>query len=158
MFTQINLDPYQLLFTEDKRTGALFNASPHVYSPHRIKLDDDLRLIRKGAQLEIPRQPLWQEKGWRQETDRRQCTGYFVAYGRKFRGLIVQPYPDCYNAFIWHPPLEELGRNTSHKPCFSANGERGRYQIHFRTMPSSLDHAITNIERVLAEAYGRSSR
>jgi hypothetical protein len=30
----------------------------------------------------------------------------------------------------------------------------GRYEIHFHTMPASLDHAIAGVERVLGEALG----
>jgi hypothetical protein len=34
----------------------------------------------------------------------------------------------------------------------------GRYEIHFRASPVSLDHAITNVETILGEGIGSSAR
>jgi hypothetical protein len=118
----------------------------------RLKLIIPQPFIRKGSPLRVPPKPLWFEKGWRQTTEANQYTGQFKAAGRSWQGLIQQPYPGSYTAYIWQPPLAEIRRNTSHGPCFMANGEAGRYQVHFHSIPSCLDHAIDNIERVLAQA------
>ena len=123
----------------------------------RLKLAVRLSLIRTGSRVPVPPKPLWVAKGWRQAAGAKEYTGQYKAAGRTWRGLIQHPYPGGYHAYIWSPPLEELQRNTGHKPCFSPNGEAGRYQIHFHTIPTSVDHAITSIEAVLAEACtGRS--
>jgi hypothetical protein len=110
--------------------------------------------VRRGAPLVIPKPhaPLWAEKGW--QRNGHGYAGTYRAGGRPWRGLIEEPYPGGYKAFIWDPPLRELERRTSHRPCFRLNGGGGRYEVHFHRMPASLDHAITNVETVLAEALG----
>ncbi len=103
--------------------------------------------------------PLWQEKGWRQARPG-VIIGEFQAAGRRWRGQIEMPYRDAYQAFIWHPPLRELDMHP-HRACFQRNGHGPDcYHVHYGSMPSSLDHAITTVEAVLAEAvtrYGRGS-
>ena len=119
-----------------------------------LKINFTFPFIRRGQPLLISKahKPLWFEQGWRPVADGKDYVGYYVTAGRTWRGLIRQPYAGSYQAYIWHPPLDELGRNTSHRPCFSQNGEAGRYSIHFRTSPQSLDHTITTVESVLAQA------
>lgn len=114
--------------------------------------------IRKGLPLTIPVRcdPLWKEKGWRRNGAGYE--GFYRAAGRAWRGLIQEPYPGCYQAFIWDPPLAQLHQRTHHGPCFQNGRNDGRYQVHYHTMPQSLDHAITSIEDVLAEAFGQARR
>lgn len=109
--------------------------------------------VRRGAPLIVPQHhdPLWVEKGWQRNGN--GYTGTYRAGGRQWRGLIEEPYPGGYKAFIWDPPLRELDRHP-HRPCFRRNGGGGRYEVHFQSLPASLDHAITNVETVLAEALG----
>jgi len=110
--------------------------------------------IRKGAPLVVPRRhdPLWVETGWRRNG--KEYQGYFRAAGRRWRGLIREPYPGGYQAYIWHPPMRAL-RGRPHEPCFRRDGRDGRYSVHFRRMPASVDHAIVNVEEVLADALRR---
>lgn len=111
-------------------------------------------VMRKGLPLVISRRedPLWQAKGWRRNG--RGYEGHYRAGRYQWRGLIQEPYSGSFYAYIWYPPLAELSRRTSHRPCFNASGADGRFKVHFHTMPSSLDHSIASIEAVLAEAMG----
>jgi hypothetical protein len=111
-------------------------------------------LMRRGAPLIVRArsEPYWQEKGWRRHGA--GYSGHFRIDGRQWSGSIEEPYPGGFRAFIWNPPLGELGRNTGHRPCFQNGRMDGRYEIHFHTMPASLDHAIAGVERVLGEALG----
>jgi len=111
-------------------------------------------VIRKGLPLVIPHRedPLWQAKGWRRNG--RGYEGHYRAGRYQWCGLIQEPYPGSFTAYIWNPPLAELSRRTSHRPCFNTSGTDGRFKGHFHTMPSSLDHSIASIEAVLAEAMG----
>ncbi len=124
--------------------------------PRPIKLDANTPFgtprYRRGAPLVIPDRadPLWKEKGWQ-----RQGNTYYGRYrvnGRSWRGMIQEPYPGGYKAYIWNPPLRELEeRNHPHRPCFM-HPHDGRYEVHFASTPTSLDHVITNIEQILREA------
>ncbi len=128
--------------------------------PRRLKLPFSWSFLRRGRPVLIPKphQPLWAEKGWHSSADGKEYSGYYTASGRRWRGLIRQPYAGRYDAYIWSPPLDELARYTSHRPCFSTNGEAGRHSVHFTKIPDSLDHAITNIETILTQAVtGRRS-
>jgi hypothetical protein len=91
-------------------------------------------------------------KGWQRAAGTHAYTGQYAAGGAIWQGFIQEPYPGGYQAFIWNPPLTDIRNKTSHGPCFSANGETGRYLIHFHTTPSSIDHVITSIEKVLQQA------
>lgn len=127
-------------------------------SPARsVKLTSDLFLIRQGPPVVIPQteRPLWYEKGWRQALNAKEFVGQYAVAGRTWRGLIEQPYSGAFTAYIWHPPLDEIWRNTSHSYCFVRNGEAGRYLVHYCRMPLSLDHAIVSVERILAAACKR---
>lgn len=121
---------------------------------HRIKLALGLSLIPRGARLVVPptATPLWTVKGWQRAPDGNGYTGSYVAAGRTWPGRIQEPYPGGFQAYIWYPPMADIRSRTSHGACFSSNGESGRYHVHFHTTPSSLDHAITSIERVLQQA------
>jgi len=121
---------------------------------HRIKLALGLSLIPRGARLVVPPTPtpLWTVKGWQRMPDINEYRGSYAAAGRTWPGVVREPYPGGFQTFIWHPPMADIRSRTSHGACFSSNGESGRYQIHFHTTPSSLDHAITGIERVLQQA------
>ncbi len=143
---------YFALIPAPQRAPAASARSIWLGPLQRVKLALHLPFIRQGAPLRMPPKPLWFEKGWRQAADAHQYTGQYKAGGHTWRGLIQQPYPGGYTAYIWDPPLKKIRRNTSHGPCFMPNDETGRYQVHFHTAPSSLDHAITSIERVLTEA------
>lgn len=122
----------------------------------RIPLDRQVvfggQMMHRGAPLLVRarREPYWQEKGWRRNGA--GYTGQFRVDGRQWRGSIAEPYPGGFKAFIWHPPLAELDRNTGHRPCFQNGRTDGRFEIHFHTMPASLDHAIAGVEKVLGEA------
>lgn len=100
-------------------------------------------------------QPLWHARGWRKASNAKEYSGHFASAGRTWRGLVEEPYPGGFRAYIWHPPLEEIRRNTIHSPCFSRNGDGGRYHVHFSQAPRSLDQAITSVELVLAEALAQ---
>jgi hypothetical protein len=95
--------------------------------------------------------PLWMAKGWQRNGG--GYVGYFRAGRWRWQGLIRMPFPDAFDAYIWSPPLAELERRTHYRPCFQSTGG-GRYKVHFHAMPTSLDHAIATVERVLAEAMG----
>ena len=137
-------------------------AASSIYStiqlgpPQRVRLFSSLSFFRKGASLVVtePLRPLWFIKNWRRAADGKSYTGTYTAVGRTWRGMIQEPYPHGYTAYIWQPPIAEIRRNTAHGPCFMPNGESGRYQVYFHNTPTSLDHAITSIESVLAQAYG----
>ena len=109
--------------------------------------------LRRGEPLVIRPHPdpLWVEKGWRQEGN--TYYGQFRANGRSWRGMIQVPYPGGYQAYIWDPPLQALDGHP-HRPCFMDPRPDGRYQVHFRSAPTSVDHAIANIEQILQEAVG----
>ena len=143
----------------DLRTPSRGNASsanrPLQLGPaQRIKLNVRQFFMRQGPPVVIPQtpKPLWFEKGWRQTANAKEYKGFYTAAGHSWRGLIQEPYPKGFIAYIWNPPKPDIQRNTAHGPCFSPNGETGRYHIHFHTMPSSLAHVITSIEEVLAHA------
>lgn len=147
--------PNQVTVRTSQQDGPAAVQAPSIWlGPlQRLKLALCPPFIRKGSPLRIPPKPLWFEKGWRQVTDTKQYKGQYRAIGRTWRGMIQHPYPGGYTAYIWHPPLTQIQRNTPHGPCFIPNGEAGRFQVYFHLTPSSLDHAITSIERVLADAY-----
>jgi hypothetical protein len=131
--------------------------------PQPVKLAQPLifvkgQRVRPGPPLTLTphHQPLWYVKGWRKAPDTPEYTGLYTAAGRTWRGLITQPYPSQFDAYIWDPPLRELEKNTDHRWCFGGNGG-GRHHVHFRLAPTSLDHAITSVEVVLAEALNGKS-
>lgn len=140
---------------------------PVVLGPGRsIRLDPALRppiregrsRIRQGPPFTLPttNPSLWQEKGWRRTGN--GVEGNFRSAGRAWRGLVKEPYPGRFQAFIWGPPMPEIGRNTAHGACFMNRQADGRYQVHYNTNPRSLDHAICTIEDVLGEALGVAPR
>jgi len=125
---------------------------PRIVKAAGLELPPTATPLRRGPPLVLPARadPLWTEKGWRRNgTDYAGC---YRAGGQRWQGLIREPYPGAFDAYIWHPPLAELNRRTSHAPCFQSNGGDGCYKVHFYDMPGSLDHAIVSIEAVLAEA------
>ena len=143
----------------DLRPASSANPLLRLGPPQPVNLGLRQFFMRQGAPVIIPEahKPLWFEKGWRRATDGKKYTGHYAAGGRTWQGLIQAPYPGGYTAYIWHPPKADIQRNTTHGPCFSKNGEAGRYQILFHSTPSSLDHVITSVEAVLAQALnGRS--
>jgi hypothetical protein len=125
--------------------------------PRRVEMDvpgpvGGMRL-RRGPRLILPvrHDPLWAEKGWRRNGNGHE--GQFRAGRWRWRGLVHIPYPGGFEAYIWNPPLAELARRTRYRPCFQPAGG-SRYKVHFHAMPTSLDHAIATVERVLAQAMG----
>jgi hypothetical protein len=128
---------------------------PRSVKAAELGLPPGATMLRRGPPLVIPSRadPLWVEKGWRRNGA--GYTGYFRAGGRRWAGLLREPFPGGWEAFIWQPPLEELNRRTSHAPCFQLSAGDGCYKVHFYDLPRSLDHAIISIEAVLAEAVGR---
>lgn len=111
--------------------------------------------VRRHAPVVVrSRQPLWAEKGWRQEGA--HYVGEFRANAQRWAGRIESPYPGAYTAYIYQPPLDALA-NHEHKPCFRFVGG-SCYNVHFSTMPISIDHAITTIEAVLADALSKHKR
>ena len=110
-------------------------------------------ILRRGLPIRPRRRsdPQWVEKNWRQTLD--GYRGFYHAAGRRWLGVIQEPDRGGYVAYILHPPLQEIDRNTSHRPCFMQPQPDGRYKVHFREMPASIDHAIKSIEDVLKEAY-----
>jgi hypothetical protein len=144
----------------DLRPASSATSSIRLGPPQPVKLGLRQLFIRQGPPLIIPERhmPLWFEKGWRRANGDKEYIGHYGATGRIWRGLILEPYPKGYMAYIWHPPKADIQRNTTHGPCFSPNGENGRYQVFFHSTPSSLDHVITSIEEVLTQALnGRAS-
>lgn len=107
--------------------------------------------MRRGTRLAVPSraEPMWRERGWTRKGD--TFTGTFAAAGRHYRGQIVLPYRGGLNAYILHAPLKAL-RKHPHSPCFRECGKPGWTGVHFQTAPRSVDHAISNIERILSEA------
>lgn len=138
----------------DLRPASSANPLLRLGPPQPVKLGLRKLFIRQGPPVIIPEahKPLWFEKGWRRATEGKEYTGRYAVAGRTWQGLIQEPYSGGYTAYIWHPPKPDIQRNTSHGPCFSPNGETGRYQILFHSTPSSLDHVITNVEAVIAQA------
>lgn len=130
------------------------NTTLRVGPPQRLKLLSRLPFFRQGPPIVVPEplKPLWFTKGWRQASDGKSYSGSYTVEGRKWRGMIQEPYRHGFTAYIWNPPISEIRRNTSHGPCFMPNGESGRYHVYFHNAPKSLDHAITSIETVLAQA------
>jgi len=124
-----------------------------------VRLAPNLFFVRQSPPVVVPQteHPLWYEKGWRQAPNAKEFLGQYAVAGRTWRGLIEQPYPGAFTAYIWHPPLDEIRRNTSHSYCFVRNGEADRYLVHYCRMPLSLDHAIVSVERVLAAACKRAT-
>lgn len=129
----------------------------HIGVAHRVKLALGFSLLPRGPRLVVPPTPtpLWIVKGWQRTPETNEYTGSFAAAGAVWPGVVREPYPGGYQAFIWNPPVVDIRNRTSHGPCFIPNGELGRYQVHYHTTPSSLDHAITSIERVLQQACNR---
>lgn len=137
------------------------NAPPNMHAairvglPRLIRWPDHITVVRKGARVPVRPKPFWYDKGWRKTRNPNEYTGYYTASGRRWQGLIQLPYASRYQAYIWEPPLDEIRRYTTHGPCFSPNGADGQYEVHFHTVPVSLDQAILSIETVLDEAYRR---
>ena len=148
------LDFFDLRISPQGKATASAKPSIQLGPPHRMKLRLRQFFIRQGAPVLIPKmhKPLWYEKGWRKTANAKEYKGLYTAAGRTWRGLIQEPYPKGFTAYIWNPPKSDIQRNTSHGPCFSSNGETGRYEILFHSTPTSLDHVITSIEEVLAQA------
>ena len=127
--------------------------------PVRMNPERRPRLIPLGTPLVDPGplKPLWSERGWRKTSNGKEYKGRYSAAGRTWGGLIHIPFPGSYKAYIWRPPLDEIRKNTSHGPCFLPNGRWGRYEIHLNPLPSSPDHLIASVERILAQAcHGRA--
>lgn len=144
---------------QQQRSVVLGPPRPVRLDPSQMRPPPEVRPpIRKGPPLAIQTRcaPLWKEKGWRRNGA--DYEGFYRAAGRAWRGLIQEPYPGRYQAFIWNPPLPQISRRTPHGPCFQNGQSDGRYQVHYHTAPRSLDHAITTIEDVLAEAFGQIRR
>lgn len=122
-------------------------------SSRDLGLDVPLGKLRRGAPVRVQRHvdPLWAESGWRKEG--KAIAGDYVAGRRRFRGRIETPHRGAFMAYIWDPPIGDLARHP-HRVCFQPTGVQGRYRVHFRTTPSSYDHAIASIEQVLREATG----
>jgi len=137
-----------------RSTVVLGPPRPIRLAPGQMPAAPTPTVIRRGLPLVVPRREnsLWQEKGWHRNG--RGYEGLYRAGRHEWRGLIQEPYPGAFNAFIWDPPLAELHRRTNHRPCFNSAGVDGRFKVHFHTMPSSLDHGIASIEAVLAQAMG----
>lgn len=151
------LNPFFGLTSDRPEAALVYNLT--LGPPRRIRLTDrppqlNGPRIRPGLPLTIQpsTQPLWYEKGWRNAGGRNEYRGNYMAAGRTYRGLIAQPYAGHFEAYIWHPPLTELSRNTHHSACFTNGRGDGQYKVHFSLEPVSLDHAITSIEVVLEEA------
>jgi hypothetical protein len=158
MFRKAKTNWFALTPSQKGRSASSPGAAVQLGLPQRLKRALHLPFIRRGPALSLPPKPLWFEKGWRPVAGTNQYTGLYRAPGRTCPGLIQQPYPGGYTAYIWDPPLAEIQRNTGHRACFLPNGEAGRFQVHFHTLPTSLDHAITSIEAVLTAAYtGRTT-
>lgn len=161
MIGQSNSSPYRRLTQGTDNNAHLPTSSAQLGTQWRLHFPNPMQLLRQGVQLIFPKkppQPLWVEKGWQKGSDGRHYTGNYEAYNQTWRGTIHQPYPGRFEAFIWNPPITELTRYTTHGACFSPKGEGGRYQIHFHTLPSSLDHAISKIEEVLSQAMRKKRR
>lgn len=92
---------------------------------------------------------LSQEKGWHRVGDTYQ--GEFQANGRSWRGEIRCPYPGGYEVYIYDLPIQQLKRHP-HWPCFRRKGRNGRFKVHFAKTPQNVDHVISNVETILAEA------
>ncbi|MFQ5859206.1 MAG: hypothetical protein ACE5LU_26700 [Anaerolineae bacterium] len=143
----------------DMRTSRPTQLHVALGPPRRTRVDLPPSLkgtpLGRGMPLIIPkrRDPLWVEKGW-QRNGNHEYTGFYRAAGRQWRGLIREPYPGGFEAYIWDPPLPDLERRTHHHPCFRDRSADGRYKIHFHRAPTSLDHAIASVEAVLGEALG----
>lgn len=154
MFLQNLLDRFSLVRVSDGNGVSSTSVPLQLGAPQPMKLPMSLPSIYQGPPVLIPQlhKPLWFEKGWRRARDGKEYKGHFFAAGRTWRGLILEPYPRGFTAYIWHPPKSDIHRNTSHGPCFSPNGETGRHEILFHSTPTSLDHVITSIEEVLAQA------
>jgi hypothetical protein len=135
----------------------LFRPGITLGPPYRVQIDIHALYggipVRRGQPLIIPsrQDPLWKEKGWQRQGTR--YIGYYRAAGQQWPGLIEEPYPGGYQAYIWNPPIRALER-THYRWCFPSNGGGGRHRVHFHHLPTSLDHAITTIEAVLSEALG----
>lgn len=101
--------------------------------------------------------PLWIEKGWKRTSE--GWNGEFQAAGRRWPGRIKRPYAGAYQTWMLNPPLREL-EGHEHRPCFqrTTEAEPGWYFVHYHTMPQSLDHAITTVEAVLADALQARQR
>lgn len=155
MFRQAQSNYFELLPVERSVASAGVTSSIRLGPLQRLKLSLGLPIIRQGTQVRVPPKPFWVEKGWRQVGSTNQYVGQYQAVGHTWQGQIDLPYPGGYTAYIWHPPLDKIRSNTHHGPCFMPNGEAGRFQIYFHSNPSSLDHAISSIERVLSEAHKR---
>lgn len=156
MQQRVEPDYFALSPLSPEAAAASVHATVRLGPAQRVKLLARLPFFRQGPPLLVPEplKPLWFTKNWRRSSDGKSYTGSYTAAGRTWRGMIQEPYPHGYVAYIWHPPIAQIRHNTSHGPCFNPSGESGRYQIYFHNTPSSLDHAITSIEAVLAQAYG----
>ena len=154
MVQRVSPEYFVLTPSAPTATTTADNSTIRLGPPQRLKLLARLPFFRQGPPLIVPEplKPLWFTKDWRRAADGKSYGGTYTAGGRSWRGLIQEPYPRGYAAYIWQPPIAEIRRNTSHGPCFMPNGESGRYQVYFHNAPSSLDHAITSIETVLAQA------
>lgn len=151
---------YDLVLTDQSTATHVVDTGPQLGPAQKIKKNLWLSFLRKGSPVIVPEacKPLWFEKGWRRSANAKEYTGYFKVASSTWRGLILEPYASGYKAYIWNPPASDIRRNTSHGPCFSPNGETGRYQILFHSTPKSIDHVIVSVEEVLRQALNRKAR
>ncbi|MCC6678638.1 MAG: hypothetical protein IT436_16005 [Phycisphaerales bacterium] len=101
------------------------------------------RIIRRHSQ------PLWEERGWRQE-GQRLAGWYRTRYG-SYAGDINDAFGREPEYYIIKPPKALL--NGPHGACFWQKG-RHRYFVHWSQRPDSVNTGILRIEHALQEAMG----
>lgn len=123
------------------------------------------RAVNFGARRAKPEAvPLWQQRRWlvsdgllQGGVRGRQYQGfYYTAAGRKFQGLIVESDDGQITPYMVAPPLEDIGKHTSHVPCFRQRGSI--YLVHLARNPKTVDEAMGNIEALLNEVEQKACR
>ena len=97
--------------------------------------------------------PYWTEMNW--EPDGNRLRGWYRTQFGSFRGDVENWQSREPGFHIENPP--SALRQHPHWACFRPCGN-GRYWVHFRDLPRSIDRGIIEIESVLTQALGHSRR
>ena len=97
----------------------------------------------------VPRaeKPLWECRKWLKRGN--FFTGYYRTRFGSWRGEI-QNLPSGILVWVFNPPEEVFSGHFA--PCFAFQGD-GKYEVHFRIKPISVDVAIVGVEQAIKESF-----
>lgn len=144
-------DPYALIPAPAASSGVRIGPARKVALTGKLTQQYRRRhRLQLGQRLLLPKRerPLWQQKGW-VKTSGNEYRGRFKHKRKSWPGIIVSPYRGRYQAYIRNPPTKL--KKSSYRYCIhGAAAYPGYQEVHFHANPRSLDHAIGNVEDILA--------